>query len=169
VVEPHAHGALDVGDGHRLSWEVCGNPEGKPAIVLHGGPGSGRTAGLRRFFDPRPYRIVLFDQRGCGSSTPHAGDPTVDLSTNTTEHLLADIELLRRHLAVERWLVFGLSWGSTLGLAYAERHPERVSEGRPRRDHDHVGARGPLAHARRGQALPGAVGALSRRRAGRRA
>jgi proline iminopeptidase len=128
VVEPHAHGTLDVGDGHRLSWEVCGNPEGKPAVVLHGGPGSGRTPGLRRFFDPGAYRIVLFDQRGCGRSTPHAGDPAVDLSTNATEHLLADIELLRRHLAVERWLVFGLSWGSTLGLAYAERHPERVSE-----------------------------------------
>ena len=128
MVEPHAHGMLDVGDGQRLSWEVCGNPEGKPAVVLHGGPGSGRRAGLRRFFDPGAYRIVLFDQRGCGRSTPHAGDPAVDLSTNTTEHLLADIELLRRHLAVERWLVFGLSWGSTLGLAYAERHPERVSE-----------------------------------------
>jgi proline iminopeptidase len=127
VVEPH-DGMLDVGDGHRLYWEVCGNPDGKPAVVLHGGPGSGCTAGMRRFFDPDAYRIVLFDQRGCGRSTPHAGGPTVDLSTNTTEHLLADIELLRRHLAVDRWLVFGASWGSTLGLAYAERHPERVTE-----------------------------------------
>ena len=126
--EPYDHGMLDVGDGHRLYWEVCGNPDGKPAVVLHGGPGSGCTAGQRRFFDPAAYRIVLFDQRGCGRSTPHAGDPTVDLSTNTTEHLLADVELLRRHLAVERWLVFGVSWGSTLGLAYAERHPERVTE-----------------------------------------
>jgi proline iminopeptidase len=119
---------LDVGDGHRVHWEVRGNPEGKPAVVLHGGPGSGCTDGLLRFFDPDAYRIVLFDQRGCGRSTPHAGAPVVDLSTNTTHHLLADIERLRRHLGIERWLVFGLSWGTTLGLAYAERHPERITE-----------------------------------------
>jgi proline iminopeptidase len=96
--------------------------------VLHGGPGSGCTAALRRFFDPDAYRVVLFDQRGCGRSRPHAGDAIVDLSTNTTEHLLADIERLRGHLGIERWLVFGASWGSTLGLAYAERHPEHVTE-----------------------------------------
>jgi proline iminopeptidase len=125
---PYADGMLDVGDGNRVYWELCGNPHGKPAVVLHGGPGSGCTAEHRRFFDPDVYRVALFDQRGCGRSTPHASDPGVDLSTNTTHHLLADIELLRRHLGVERWLVFGGSWGSTLGLAYAERHPERVGE-----------------------------------------
>jgi proline iminopeptidase len=119
---------LDVGEGHNMHWEVRGNPAGKPAVVLHGGPGSGCTDALLRFFDPDAYRIVLFDQRGCGRSTPHASAPTVDLSTNTTHHLLADIELLRGHLGIERWLVFGLSWGTTLGLTYAERHPERVTE-----------------------------------------
>ena len=127
-IEPHAHGMLDVGDGNRAYWEVCGNPAGKPALALHGGPGSGCTPGMRRYFDPDAYRIVLLDQRGCGRSTPHASDPTVDLSANTTHHLLADIELLRRHLAIDRWLVLGGSWGSTLGLAYAERHPDRVTE-----------------------------------------
>lgn len=127
-IEPHAHGMLDVGDGNRAYWEVCGNPAGKPALALHGGPGSGCTPGMQRYFDPDAYRIVLLDQRGCGRSTPHASDPTVDLSANTTHHLLADIELLRRHLAIDRWLVLGGSWGSTLGLAYAERHPDRVTE-----------------------------------------
>ena len=127
-IEPHDHGMLDVGDGHRVYWEVCGNPAGKPAVVLHGGPGSGCTSGWRRWFDPDAYRVVLFDQRGCGRSTPHASDAAADLATNTTHHLLADIERLRDHVGIERWLVFGGSWGSTLGLAYAERHPERVSE-----------------------------------------
>jgi proline iminopeptidase len=127
-IEPYAHGMLAVGDGNHLYWETWGNPAGKPAVVLHGGPGSGCTPGWRRFFDPTAYRVVLFDQRGCGRSTPHASDPSVDLSTNTTHHLLADIERLRRQLDIERWLVFGGSWGSTLGLAYAETHPERVSE-----------------------------------------
>jgi proline iminopeptidase len=127
-IEPYERGTLDVGDGHRLYWELCGNPDGKPAVVLHGGPGSGCTPWWRRFFDPDAYRIVLFDQRNCGRSTPHASDPAVDLSTNTTPHLLADIERLRGHLGVDRWLVFGGSWGSALGLAYAERHPERVTE-----------------------------------------
>jgi proline iminopeptidase len=127
-IEPYEHGMLDGGDGQRLYWEVCGSPSGKPAVVLHGGPGSGCTPGLRRYFDPEAYRIVLFDQRGAGRSVPHAGDPTVDLSTNTTHHLIADIELLREHLGVERWLVWGGSWGATLGLAYAERHPQRVAE-----------------------------------------
>jgi proline iminopeptidase len=127
-IEPYECGWRDVGDGHRVYWETCGNPEGKPAVVLHGGPGSGCTPGWRRFFDPAAYRVVLSDQRGCGRSTPHASEPVVDLSTNTTQHLLADIEGLREHLGIEKWLVFGGSWGSTLGLAYAETHPERVSE-----------------------------------------
>src|SRR3990172_1742074 len=121
-------GHLDVGDGHRVYWETCGNPAGKPALVLHGGPGSGCGPGLRRFFDPDRYRVVLFDQRGCGRSRPHASERAADLSANTTEHLLGDIERLRAHLAVERWLLFGGSWGCVLGLAYAERHPERVTE-----------------------------------------
>jgi len=127
-IEPHELGMLDVGAGQLLYWEVCGNPDGKPAVVLHGGPGSGCTPGLRRYFDPAAYRIVLFDQRGAGRSSPHASDSTVDLSTNTTSHLIADIERLREHLVVERWLVFGGSWGATLALAYAERHPRRVTE-----------------------------------------
>ncbi|WP_447007758.1 prolyl aminopeptidase [Saccharothrix isguenensis] len=126
--EPYDHGMLDVGDGHHLYWEVCGNPDGKPAVVLHGGPGSGCTANARRYFDPAAYRVVLFDQRGCGRSTPHAGRPTVDLSTNTTDHLIHDLERLREFLAVHRWLVFAASWGSVLGLVYAERFPHRVSE-----------------------------------------
>jgi proline iminopeptidase len=119
---------LDVGDGDLVYWEVCGNPAGKPALVVHGGPGSGCTPGHRRYFDPARYRVVLFDQRGCGRSRPHASDPATDLSRNTTEHLIADMELLRRHLGIERWLLEGSSWGSTLILAYAERHTERVSE-----------------------------------------
>ncbi len=127
-IEPFEAGRLDVGDGHFVYWEVCGNPMGKPALVLHGGPGSGCTTGARRYFDPSRYRIVLFDQRGSGRSTPHASAPDADLSANTTDHLLADIERLRQHLGIERWLVFGGSWGSTLALAYAERHPSRVTE-----------------------------------------
>lgn len=119
---------LDVGNGQQVHWEVSGNPAGKPVVVLHGGPGSGTSPGHRRWFDPTAYRIVQFDQRGCGRSTPAASDPATDLSTNTTEHLIADIERLRAHLGVERWLVCGASWGVTLGLAYAEQHPERVSE-----------------------------------------
>ena len=118
---------LDVGDDNLVYWEVCGNPNGKPALVLHGGPGSGCTPHHRRWFDPDAYRIVLFDQRGCGRSTPHASDPTTDLSSNTTPHLVRDIELLRRHLGIEQWLVWGNSWGTTLALAYAEQHPGRVS------------------------------------------
>ncbi|MFG2287191.1 prolyl aminopeptidase [Streptomyces sp. NPDC048595] len=127
-IEPHDTGLLDVGDGNLVYWEVCGNPEGKPALVVHGGPGSGCTTRTRRYFDPDRYRVVLFDQRGCGRSTPHAGDPATDMRHNTTDHLLADMERLRRHLGIDHWLLFGGSWGSTLILAYAERHPERVSE-----------------------------------------
>lgn len=125
--EPYETGMLDVGDGNRIYWEACGNPNGVPALALHGGPGSGCVPGMRRPFNPDVYRVVLFDQRGCGRSTPHAGDPGVDLSTNTTDHLIADIELLRAHLGVDRWVIAGWSWGTTLALAYAQTHPERVT------------------------------------------
>jgi proline iminopeptidase len=121
-------GKLDTGDGNLIYWETSGNPTGKPALVVHGGPGSGSNPALRRFFDPARYRIIQFDQRGCGRSRPHASEPSTDLNTNTTAHLLRDMELLRDHLEVERWLLFGLSWGSTLALAYAELHPEFVTE-----------------------------------------
>src|SRR2546425_4225478 len=97
-------------------WEICGNPQGKPALVLHGGPGSGCTPGMRRFFDPAAYRIVLFDQRGCGRSIPHASDHEVDLASNTTHHLIRDIERLLEHLTINRWLGFAGSWGATLAL-----------------------------------------------------
>lgn len=127
-VEPYEHGMVDVGDGNLVYWEQCGNPDGKPALVLHGGPGSGATPGSRRWFNPDRYRVVLFDQRNCGRSTPHAAEHSTDLTANTTPHQLADIELLRTTLGIERWLVFGGSWGSALGLAYAERFPSRVSE-----------------------------------------
>jgi proline iminopeptidase len=126
-IEPYAHGMLDVGDGNHVYWETCGNPDGRAALVVHGGPGSGCGPGSRRSFDPGHYRVVLFDQRGCGRSTPHASDPAADMSVNTTEHLLADMERLRQHLGIEEWLLYGGSWGSTLIVAYAERHPERVS------------------------------------------
>ena len=127
-IEPYQTGRLDVGDGHSLYWEVCGNPAGKPAVVLHGGPGSGCTPGSRRYFDPARYRIVLFDQRNAGRSTPWAGEPEVDLSANTTPHLLRDLERLREHLGIGRWLVHGGSWGVTLALAYAEAFPARATE-----------------------------------------
>jgi proline iminopeptidase len=119
---------LDVGDGQHIYWEVSGNPAGKPAVALHGGPGSGSSPSRRGLFDPQAYRLVQFDQRGCGRSTPSVADLTTDLNANTTDHLVRDIERLREHLGIERWLVWGASWGVTLGLAYAERHPERVSE-----------------------------------------
>ncbi len=119
---------LDVGEGHRIYWETCGNPNGKPALVVHGGPGSGAPPRWCRFFDPRAYRIVLFDQRNANRSRPYAGEPTVDLSTNTTDWLIRDMERLRSHLGIDRWLLLGGSWGSTLILAYAETYPERVTE-----------------------------------------
>lgn len=122
-IEPFDSGFLAVDDRHRVFYEQCGNPEGKPVVIVHGGPGAGCSPKMRRFHDPKHYRIVLFDQRGAGRSTPHA-----DLTDNTTWHLVADMEKLRAHLGIARWQVFGGSWGSTLALAYAERHPERVSE-----------------------------------------
>jgi proline iminopeptidase len=127
-IEPYDQGMLEVGDGNLVYWETCGNPGGKPAVMVHGGPGQGCAPNMRRCFDPARYRAVLFDQRGCGRSTPHASDPATDLSRNTTEHLIADLEQLREHLGIDRWLLTGGSWGSTLMLAYAERYPHRVTE-----------------------------------------
>ncbi len=120
-IEPYETGFLEA-DGHRIYWEKCGNPAGAPAVFLHGGPGGGCSVEHRRLFDPARYHALLFDQRGCGRSTPHAS-----LEDNTTWHLVEDIERLRVLMGAEKWLVFGGSWGSTLALAYAERHPSRVS------------------------------------------
>lgn len=128
MTEPYARGMLDVGDGNQVYWETCGNPDGKPLVVLHGGPGQGCDQRMRDAYDAQRYRVVLYDQRGCGRSTPNAADPTTDLRFNTTAHLVADLELLREHLGIDRWLLRGGSWGSTLALAYALRHPHRVSE-----------------------------------------
>ena len=122
-IEPFDSGFLNVDARHRMYYEQCGNPQGKPVVILHGGPGAGCGVKIRRFHDPRAYRIILLDQRGAGRSTPHA-----DLIDNTTWTLVADIEKLREHLGIDRWQVFGGSWGSTLALAYAEKHPECVSE-----------------------------------------
>jgi proline iminopeptidase len=127
-IDPYQQGLLDVGDGNRIYWETSGNPDGKPAVMVHGGPGQGTAPNMRRMFDPERYRAVLFDQRGCGRSTPHASDPATDMRHNTTDHLVSDMERLREHLGIDRWLVTGGSWGTTLGLVYAERHPQRVSE-----------------------------------------
>ena len=123
AIEPYASGMLDVGDGHQIYWERVGTPGAKPAVFLHGGPGGGCNESHRRVFDPARYDVLLFDQRGCGRSAPHAC-----LDANTTWHLVDDIERLRELCGVEQWLVFGGSWGSTLALAYAETHPQRVSE-----------------------------------------
>ena len=120
-IEPNRTGRLAVGPPHELYWEESGRPDGTPVVFVHGGPGGGTSPGHRRYFDPAAYRIVLFDQRGCGRSTPHAS-----LEANTTWDLVADMERLRESLGIDRWVVFGGSWGSTLSLAYAERHPERV-------------------------------------------
>ncbi len=122
-IEPYASGHLDTGDGHSIYWERVGTPGAKPALLLHGGPGGTISPSHRRLFDPERYDVTLFDQRGCGKSTPHAG-----LEANTTWHLVADIERLREMAGAEKWLVFGGSWGSTLALAYAQKHPGRVSE-----------------------------------------
>ena len=126
-IEPYNQGYMECttasGTTHRIFYEECGNPQGKPVVFVHGGPGGGIGPSYRRFHDPKAYRIILFDQRGCGKSTPHAS-----LDENTTWHLIADMERLRERLGVQKWQVFGGSWGSTLALAYAESHPSRVSE-----------------------------------------
>ncbi|MDF0529944.1 prolyl aminopeptidase [Tsukamurella sp. 8F] len=135
-IEPYSSELLDVGGGQLLHVECSGNPDGKPAVFVHGGPGGGTSPAVRRFFDPAAYRIVVFDQRGCGQSQPHIADAeggpedTIEarLRVNTTQHLIADMERIREYLGIERWLVFGGSWGSTLSLAYAEAYPERVTE-----------------------------------------
>ena len=124
AIEPYETGMLDVGDGHRLYWELCGNPDGKPAVFLHGGPGGGSSPDHRRQWNPDKYKILVFDQRGCGKSTPYAS-----LENNTTWDLVEDIEKLRTEVAkVDKWQVFGGSWGSTLALAYGEKYPERMTE-----------------------------------------
>ncbi len=164
-VEPFAVGRLDVGDGHVLYYEQVGRPDGTPVVYLHGGPGSGCTPGARRHFDPQRHRAVLFDQRAAGRSTPHAADEGVHWASIDMDHHVADIERLREHLGIDRWIVFGISWGSVLGATYAERHPDRViavvlaavSTGH-RRGHR-------LAHGPRRSLLPGRVAGLPRPRA----
>ncbi len=121
-IEPFDQRMIDVGDGHRVYVEQCGNPEGKPVVVLHGGPGGGCSPAMRRYFDPAVWRVILFDQRGCGRSRPHAS-----VEANTTWHLVADMELMRETFGIERWTLFGGSWGATLALIYAQTHPERAA------------------------------------------
>ncbi|WP_090742364.1 prolyl aminopeptidase [Paracoccus tibetensis] len=122
ATDPFARHMLDVGDGHRIYVEQCGNPKGRPVLVLHGGPGGGCSPFMRRFFDPAHYHVILFDQRGCGRSTPSAS-----VTANTTQHLIADIALIRERMGIGRWLLFGGSWGATLAMAYAEAHPDHVT------------------------------------------
>jgi proline iminopeptidase len=120
-IDPFDQGMMSVGQGHRIYYEQCGNPSGIPVVVLHGGPGGGCSPSMRRYFDPALYRIILFDQRGCGRSRPHAS-----VTDNTTWHLVADIEMIRAELGIEQWIVFGGSWGATLALVYAQTHPDAV-------------------------------------------
>ncbi len=125
--EPYDEGWLDVGEGNRVHYSQHGDPEGKPVVMAHGGPGQGCAPRMASVLHPA-YRMVLLDQRGCGLSTPHAGDPATDMAVNTTVHLVADLEALRKHLGIDRWMLTGASWGSTLALVYAQAHPERVTE-----------------------------------------
>ena len=127
-IAPHSSGMIDVAGGHALYWETCGRPGGKPALVLHGGPGSGCRPNHRRLFDPARYHVTLFDQRGCGRSRPLAADSLDALRHNRIADLIADIETLRNHLGIDAWLVFGGSWGSSLALVYAQAYPQRVTE-----------------------------------------
>lgn len=126
-IEPYIHGLMDVGAGHQIYWECHGNPTGRPAVYFHGGPGSGFSRWIPQLFDLHTYRVLLFDQRGCGRSRPLANTAAADLRANTTHHLIADVERLRVHLGIEQWTILGLSWGTTLGLAYAQLHPQRVA------------------------------------------
>ena len=128
TTDPVDSGLLDVGDSNQIYWETWGNPAAKPALSVHGGPGAGASTRPPRTFDLRHYRLIRFDQRGCGRSIPHASEPAVNMNANTTGHLIADIEILREHLGIDRWLLHGGSWGATLALAYAQAHPQRVSE-----------------------------------------
>jgi proline iminopeptidase len=125
-IEPFESGLLSVGDSQKIYWECCGNPNGRPAVYLHGGPGAGCTPQSRRYFDPAIYKIVLTDQRGCGRSQPRVRERS-DLKVNTTAHLVGDLERLREHLGIDRWVILGVSWGTTLGLAYAQAFPHRVA------------------------------------------
>jgi proline iminopeptidase len=125
-IEPFESGMLAVGDSQDIYWECSGNPNGRPAVYLHGGPGSGCVPQSRRYFDPAIYKIILTDQRGCGRSRPHVGE-VCDLKVNTTAHLIGDLERLREHLRIDRWTILGASWGTTLGLAYAQTFPHRVA------------------------------------------
>jgi len=125
-IDPYETGTMVTDDGHQIYWECCGKPDGRPVVFLHGGPGAGSSPGSRRYFDPELYRAVIFDQRGCGRSRPLASDPDADLSSNTTAHLVGDIEQLRQLLGIDFWTVVGVSWGTALALAYVQAHPERV-------------------------------------------
>jgi proline iminopeptidase len=147
-IEPYASGMLPVGDGHEIHWETVGNPQGTPAVWLHGGPGSGAGAGSRRTFAPRAYRAVLFDQRGCGRSRPLADSAAADLSVNTTDHLIADLEGLRDHLGIDRWVVVGASWGVTPWTASATPRDAAGGQARPVRSARATSGR-PLPSARR--------------------
>lgn len=158
-IEPYETGMIDTGDGQQIYWETCGNPDGKPAVVVHGGPGSGCTPGMRKAFDPQRYRIILFDQRGCGRSRPHASDPATDMSTNTTEHLLRDMEQLRDHLGVERWLLWGdVGRDIRARVRRAASGPRFGDRAGKRDDESTYGHR--LAVSRRRSFLPRGVGAL---------
>lgn len=126
-LEPFITGMLSVGDGNEIYFEASGNPKGHAALYLHGGPGAGIAGGYRRHFDPEKFLIVSFEQRGCGRSKPLAFDQIENLHTNTTDALIADIEKLREHLNINKWLIYGASWGTTLALAYAQEHPQRVT------------------------------------------
>jgi proline iminopeptidase len=165
TVNPLRSGMLDVGDHNLVHWETVGNPKGTPVLYIHGGPGSGTHPGIASWFDPDIFHVVLMDQRGSGLSGPSAGDPATDLSSNTTQHLIGDMDKLRAELEIDQWLILGLSWGTTLALAYAQAHPARIiglvlglvtSTSRQEVDWitDGVASIFPEAHARLRSAIP---------------
>ena len=161
-IEPYETGMFDTGDGNLVYWEQCGNPDGLPALMVHGGPGSGCTPGLRKAFDPERYRIILFDQRNCGRSRPHASDPAADMSLNNTGYLIADMERLRRHLGVESWLLRGGSWGARAGVRRAASGAG-LRHDHGQRHHDPA-VRARLAVPGRGANVPRGVGPIPRLR-----